>query len=129
MLERITGRQFQESDEVADWRVLAFGASAWFAAPSHAAGAELVRRIGELADAANHHPDVDLRRADAHVRLLTHELPGLSDRDVDLARRISEAARALGLVADPAAVQAGRPGDRPSWLLRSRPGRCSSSGR
>jgi len=106
MLERIAGKQFQESDEVADWRVLAFGASAWFAAPSHAAGAELVRRIGELADAANHHPDVDLRRADAHVRLLTHELPGLSDRDVDLARRISEAARARGLVADPAAVKA-----------------------
>jgi 4a-hydroxytetrahydrobiopterin dehydratase len=88
-----------------------------------------VRRVGELADAANQHPDVDLRRAGVHVRLLTHELPGLSDRDVDLARRISEAARALGLVADPAAVQAGRPGDRPSWLLRSRPGRCSSSGR
>jgi hypothetical protein len=29
MLKRITGKQFQESDELADWRVLAFGASAW----------------------------------------------------------------------------------------------------
>ncbi|MGH9229336.1 MAG: VOC family protein [Acidimicrobiales bacterium] len=106
MVERITARQFQESGGVADWRVLAFGASAWFEAPSHAAGAELVRRIGELADAANHHPDVDLRRTGVHVRLLTHDLPGLSDHDVGLARTISEAARALGLATDPAAVQA-----------------------
>jgi pterin-4a-carbinolamine dehydratase len=69
MVERITPKQFQEADDVADWRVLAFGASAWFATPSHAAGAGLVRKIGELADAANHHPDVDLRRTGVHVRL------------------------------------------------------------
>jgi len=37
--ERLTAKQFQESGGVEDWRVLAFGASAWFDAPSHAGGA------------------------------------------------------------------------------------------
>jgi len=55
-----------------------------FAAPSHAAGAELVRRIGALTDAANHHPDVNLRRSGVDVRLPTRDLPGLSGRDVAL---------------------------------------------
>jgi pterin-4a-carbinolamine dehydratase len=103
--ERITEQQFQQSDGVGDWRALASGASAWFAVPSHAAGAELVCRIGELADAAHHHPDVDLRGTGVHVRVMTHELSGLSERDVELADGISRAARDLGLAAESAAVQ------------------------
>jgi len=58
-----------------------------------------------LADAANHHPDVDLRYAGVTVRLWTHDVNGLSERDVELARRISAAARQLAVAADPAAVQ------------------------
>ena len=105
MAEWITAKQFQESGGVEDWRALDGGASAWFAAPSHAAGAELVRRIGALTDATNRHPDVNLRRSGVDVRLPTRDLPGLSGRDVALAREISAAARGLGLAADPSAVQ------------------------
>lgn len=39
------------------------------------------------------------------VRLSTHELRALSDRDVSLAQQISIAARDLGVTADPSAVQ------------------------
>ena len=45
--------------------MLAFDAGAWFAAPSHAAGAELVRRVLAIGDAVGHVPDVDLRAAGA----------------------------------------------------------------
>lgn len=105
MTERITARDFHDADGVEDWRALAHGVCAHFRTGSFAMGVELVEAIGELADAANHHPDVDLRYGSVTVRLVTHEVQGLSDRDVDLARQISVAARQLDIDADPSAVQ------------------------
>ena len=60
-------------------------------------GVDLVVRIGALADAANHHPDVDLSYPAVKVRVSTHEIGGLSERDVALAREISAAAAELGI--------------------------------
>ncbi len=105
MVERITPRQFEESDGVADWREVGIGACACFRTGSFATGLALVTEIGRLADAMDHHPDVDLRYPTVTVALITHEVQGLTSRDVELARQISAAARALGVDADPAAVQ------------------------
>lgn len=105
MTERITADQFQAADGVEDWRVVFEGACAVFRTGSFAVGAELVDTIATLADEANHHPDVDLRYSTVTVRLVTHEVGGLSARDVELARKISEEARELELRADPGAVQ------------------------
>ncbi len=101
----ITPRQFHEAEGVEDWRVLFWGAYAHFRTGPFATGIALVDEIGRLADAANHHPDVDLRFAGVTVRTSTHDVEGLSERDVALARQISAAARRLGAPADPAAVQ------------------------
>lgn len=101
----LTPKQFQEADGTGHWRALNAGVDAWFTATSHAAGAELVRRVGELAEAAGHHPDVDLRATGVHFRLFTHDASSLTDKDAQLARQISAAADELGLVADPSAVQ------------------------
>jgi 4a-hydroxytetrahydrobiopterin dehydratase len=105
MTERISPRQFHGSDGVDDWRVLFDGAKTYFATGSFAKGIELVDVIGRLADAANHHPDVDLRYAGVTVALFTHEVGDISDRDVALAQQISMAARELGIAADPSKVQ------------------------
>jgi 4a-hydroxytetrahydrobiopterin dehydratase len=105
MTDPITPQQFHEADGVDDWRVLAVGACAHFSTGSFAVGISLVDAIGRLADAANHHPDVDLRYGGVTVRLTTHDVGGLSERDLDLARRISVAASELGIAAEPAAVQ------------------------
>jgi 4a-hydroxytetrahydrobiopterin dehydratase len=106
MVERITPRQFHETPGVEDWRVLSEGARTYFATGSFAKGVELVRRIGELADAANHHPNVDLRYGGVAVTINTHELGGdISERDASLAARISAAARELSVAADPSRVQ------------------------
>jgi len=101
----LTAQQFEEQDETGQWRALNAGADAWFDAPSHRAGAVLVRRIGELAEAAGHHPDVDLRASGVHVRTYTHDASALTAKDVALARQISGAAAELGLIADPSATQ------------------------
>src|SRR5438094_1683585 len=105
MTERITPQQFHQADGVEDWRALFEGACAHFHTASFAKGVALVDAIGKLADAANHHPDVDLRYMGVTVRLRTHDVDGLSERDVALARQISAAARELDVRADPTAVQ------------------------
>lgn len=101
----LTPQQFEDAGGTGDWRALNAGADAWFATSSHRAGAGLVRRVAELAEAAGHHPDVDLRRDGVHLRLFSHDVAALTERDVALAREISAAAAELGLRADPTAVQ------------------------
>ena len=105
MTERITPRRFHEAAGVEDWRVVFEGACAYFRTGSFANGVALVDAIGTRADAANHHPDVDLRYGSVTVRLITHSVGGLSEHDIALAQQISVAARELGVAADPAAVQ------------------------
>jgi 4a-hydroxytetrahydrobiopterin dehydratase len=106
MTDRITADDFLEADGVGDWRVLPSGeVAAYFATASFAAGVALIDEISRLAEAANHHPDVDLRYKGVTVRLSSHDIGGLSDRDVRLARQISAAAHDLGVAADPSVVQ------------------------
>jgi 4a-hydroxytetrahydrobiopterin dehydratase len=107
MTDRITPRQFHEADGVGDWRVLGEGACTFFRTGSFGAGAPLVDAISELAGLDAHHPDVDLRYGGVTVRLITitNDYYGLSERDVELARQISAAARELGITADPSGVQ------------------------
>jgi 4a-hydroxytetrahydrobiopterin dehydratase len=87
--------------------VLGDGACAYFRTGSFAAGARLVQAIGELPGVDDHPPDVDVRPDGVTVRLITvaDDYFGMSQRDVELARRISAVARGLGLAADPSAVQ------------------------
>jgi 4a-hydroxytetrahydrobiopterin dehydratase len=107
MTEPITPQQFHEADGIEDWRVVGDGACTYFRTGSFAAGARLVHAISQLAGLEDHHPDVDLRYGGVIVRLITitHDYYGLSERDVELARQISAAARELSVPADPFAVQ------------------------
>jgi 4a-hydroxytetrahydrobiopterin dehydratase len=100
MAVALTSEQFYDSPGVEEWRVTAKVASATFLTGSFARGVELVDDIGSLADAANHHPDVDLRYSSVTIRLTTHDVDALSDLDVALARQISVAAHGLGILAD-----------------------------
>ena len=105
MSREITPQEIHEADGVEDWRVLFGGACAHFRTGSFAAGVALVDAIGALVGTANHHPDIDLRYTSVTVRLRTHDIDGLSERDLTLARQISIAARVLDVPANPAAVQ------------------------
>ena len=63
-----------------------------FEAESFPANIELVRRIADLAEAANHHPDLDIRYRKLRVALSTHDAGGLTRLDVDLAGQIDATA-------------------------------------
>ena len=97
MTERITAGQFHAADGVGDWRTLYHVVSAHFRTGSLAKGVALVDEVGRLAGAAEQHLKVDLRHTGVTI--------SLTSRDITLARQISAAAQALGIVADPAAVQ------------------------
>jgi 4a-hydroxytetrahydrobiopterin dehydratase len=107
MSEAITPSQFHAADGAEDWRVVGDGACAYFRTGSFAAGARLVQAIGELAGIDDHAPDVDLRPDGVTVRLLTltADYAGMTQQDLDLARRISTVAREHGVTADPSSVQ------------------------
>ena len=100
MTEQISPQQFHELD----WRVVRDDASTHCRTQSFPAGLALVDAIGRLADAANYHPDVDLRSDGVTVRLGTHSA-GRSERDLALARQISAAARELGVPVDLTGLQ------------------------
>jgi 4a-hydroxytetrahydrobiopterin dehydratase len=62
--------------------------------PNFLAALELFRRLGAIAEAQGHHPDLHL--TDYHrvrIVLSTHAIGGLSENDFILAARISEALR------------------------------------
>lgn len=84
-----------------DWRWLLGVLHARFRTGSFVRGLELAQRIGEVAEEANHHPDVDLSYPTLDVRLVSHDVGGVTSRDVDLARTISAIAAELGVEAAP----------------------------
>jgi 4a-hydroxytetrahydrobiopterin dehydratase len=107
MNDHITPSQFHGAEGTGDWRVLGDGAHAYFRTGSFAKAAGLVRAISEVPGVDGHKPAIDARHDGVTVRLITDDAGyrGMSLRDVDIARRISAAARGLGLAADPSAVQ------------------------
>ena len=48
----------------------------------------LVNAVGELAEQANHHPDIDIRYDRVTLALVTHDSGGITQLDIDLARAI-----------------------------------------
>ncbi|AYY15437.1 4a-hydroxytetrahydrobiopterin dehydratase [Actinobacteria bacterium YIM 96077] len=86
--------------ELPGWRVLLDRVHATFRTGSFAKGAEFIARITELAEDANHHPDVDLRYPAVHISLISHDVGGLTMRDINLARQISQLAEELGIQPD-----------------------------
>jgi 4a-hydroxytetrahydrobiopterin dehydratase len=103
---RLTARAFHEADGVEDWRVLYTGANAYYRVASFAEGARFVATIAEVADDLGHFPDVDLRPEGVTVRTCSGDYGALSERDVELAGRVSLTARTLHLETDPSQVQA-----------------------
>ncbi|HEY7295133.1 MAG TPA: 4a-hydroxytetrahydrobiopterin dehydratase [Dehalococcoidia bacterium] len=48
-----------------------------------------VNRVADAAEAANHHPDIDIRYNKVAIALTTHDEGGISDKDVALAQRLN----------------------------------------
>ena len=103
--KRTTAKSFHAAAGVDDWRVLFSGAHAFYRVGSFAEAARFMAAIADAAEGVRHFPDVDVRPEGVTVRTVSGDYGALSERDIELARRISAAARQLGLEPDPAQVQ------------------------
>ena len=98
-LERLTSTQVREAD-LADWRQILGRLKARFRTRDFATGLALVNKIGTAAEAAGHHPDVLFTYSDVVVTVVSHDVRGITSRDLDLARQISSLAAELGIEPD-----------------------------
>jgi 4a-hydroxytetrahydrobiopterin dehydratase len=48
-----------------------------------------VNRVAELAEKANHHPDIDIRYNRVKLGLVSHDVGGITARDASMARELS----------------------------------------
>jgi 4a-hydroxytetrahydrobiopterin dehydratase len=58
--------------------------------PSFAEAIAFVNRIADLAEEANHHPDIDIRYRTVTVSWTTHSAGGITERDRELAARTEQ---------------------------------------
>ena len=88
---------------LADWQGLPQCIGARFLTGDFATGLDLIGSIGTAAEEAEHHPDITLTYPHVDIRLTSHDTGDVTERDLDLAARISELAASAGVKADPSA--------------------------
>lgn len=108
----VSATEFASRSGFEDWRYILGSIEATFAAPNGAgnprfsAAAQFAGQIASAADAADHHPDIDLRYPGVvHVVCTTHDLSGLSELDLQLARTISDLAMAANMQSRPTVTE------------------------
>ena len=105
MTEPIKIKPFLE--QAPDWRVVSDGACAFFATSSLAQSAAFVDALAAIPNLSAHQYGIDLRQAGITVRVVTlrDDYMGMTDRDLELAQRISAVAAEQGLASDPSRIQ------------------------
>jgi 4a-hydroxytetrahydrobiopterin dehydratase len=51
-------------------------------------GIDFVNNVGEIAEEAQHHPDISIKHTKVSLKLTTHDVGGVTDLDIELAQRI-----------------------------------------
>lgn len=102
---RLTSAQVADEAGLDDWRMLFAKLHASFRTDDFASALRLVDAIGAAADEMDHHPDVDLRWGRVRVVTWSHDVAGVTARDLRLARRVSELAAEQGARPDPGRAQ------------------------
>ncbi|SBT53476.1 4a-hydroxytetrahydrobiopterin dehydratase [Micromonospora auratinigra] len=92
----LTGRQIAD-EGLTGWTYLLGGLQTRIRTPDFAAGLSIVAAIGAEAERMDHHPDLDLRYTHLDVRTWSHDVRGVTGRDVRLARAVSAIVTDAGL--------------------------------
>jgi 4a-hydroxytetrahydrobiopterin dehydratase len=56
--------------------------------PDFVAAMAFVNKVADIAESANHHPDIDIRYNQVRLALISHDSGGLTRRDIKLAIRL-----------------------------------------
>jgi 4a-hydroxytetrahydrobiopterin dehydratase len=74
------------------WRIESGELTRTFTHKDFVAALAFVNKVGELAEQAGHHPDIDIRYNKVRLGLVTHDAGGISPKDFDLAAKIDRLA-------------------------------------
>ena len=80
----------QRLGEAPDWTLEEKQIRKTFQLASFPMAIAFVTQVGFLAEAAGHHPDIDIRWRKVTLVLTTHDAGGLTAQDFDLAAQIDE---------------------------------------
>ena len=73
-----------------DWTEVDGALQRTFELESFPAALDFVNRVGSLAEAENHHPDIAISYREVTLRWWTHTAGGITDRDRELAAKTDE---------------------------------------
>ena len=73
-----------------DWAEVDGALERTFELPSFPEALAFVNRVGELAEAEDHHPDIAIHYKQVTLRWWTHTAGGITDRDRELAAKSDE---------------------------------------
>ena len=73
-----------------DWTEVDGALQRTFELESFPAALDFVNRVGALAEAENHHPDIAISYREVTLRWWTHTAGGITDRDRELAAKTDE---------------------------------------
>lgn len=79
LLKREPAWKLEDGRLVRDWKFSDF-----------VAAMEFVNRVAAMAEAADHHPDIDIRYNQVRLGLVSHDAGGITDRDARMAAKISK---------------------------------------
>jgi 4a-hydroxytetrahydrobiopterin dehydratase len=74
-----------------DWNIQGGELVRTFSFKDFRASLAFVNHVGELAESAGHHPDIDIRYNKVRLALVTHDAGGLTNKDFDLAAKADKA--------------------------------------
>ena len=86
-MSNLSGQQVAD-EALAGWVNLVGGLQTRILTGTFATGLTVLNAIGAAAEEMDHHPDLDLRWRTLHLALVSHSVGGVSELDLDLARRI-----------------------------------------
>ncbi|MEV0004567.1 4a-hydroxytetrahydrobiopterin dehydratase [Micromonospora sp. NPDC050980] len=92
----LTGEQIADAG-LDGWTFLLGALHTRIRTPDFATGLALVAAVGAEAERVDHHPDLDLRYTFVDVRLWSHDVGGVTGRDLRLARAVTALAAEAGL--------------------------------
>ena len=101
--QRLTGTQVAEQAPVG-WTLLLGGLQTRLHTGSFATGLAVASAIGAIAEELGHHPDLDLRYTHLDVRLRSHDVGGVTARDIRLAQAVTGIAGDAGVELECATV-------------------------